>query len=341
MSAALAVERRRRVTFALIFAGLLAVLAYAVSAFDQNSLKPPTASGPVLPRFAAQAGGARAINIVTKEAAYHIVRGDSGWTLRDRGDYPVRRERLAQFTDGLKTLAYVRPMTRDPAKMDRLALGDPAQGGEGVLVEVQDEKGALIANLVLGVTPNGLYMRMPGAPQAWAVRGDLPPLKDPAQWLDLAPLAIDPARIASVSVQPEAGPPYVIVRAGGVFSLASPFDAMATRRDALTAAAEAFAQLRPVDVVGAPAIDGAPRARAQMRTADGLTLQGEVFEQGGRRWLKLIAQGEGQAAQEAQAINARAGAWAYGLSALSASDFAPPLSALQAAAIAPAASVTP
>ena len=78
MSAALALERRRRVTFALIFAGLLAVLAYAVSAFDQNSLKPPTASGPVLPRFAAQAGGARAINIVTREAAYHIVRGASG-----------------------------------------------------------------------------------------------------------------------------------------------------------------------------------------------------------------------------------------------------------------------
>jgi Domain of unknown function (DUF4340) len=338
MSAALAVERRRRVTFALILAGVLALAAYGVSALDQNSLKPPTASGPVLPNFASLAGGARAINIVTKDAAYHIVRGDSGWTLRDRGDYPVRRERLAQFTEALTTLAYVRPMTRDPAKHDRLALGDPAKGGEGVLVEVQDQKGALIANLVLGITPNGLYMRAPGAPQTWAVKGDLPPLKDPAQWLDLAPLAIDSARIASVSIQPVAGPAYEIARVGGAFALAKPFDSVATRRDAVRAAAEAFAQLRPIDVVGAPAIDGPVRARAQMRTADGLTLQGEVFEQGGRRWLKLVAHGDTPGAtQEAQAINARAAAWAYGLSALNAADFAPPLAELLAAPAAPAA----
>lgn len=262
MSAARAIERRRSVTFALVLAGVLALLAYGVSALDQNSLKPPTASGPVLPNFAERAGGARAINIVTREAAYHIVRSESGWTLRDRGDYPVRRERLAQFTDGLKTLTYVRPMTRDPAKHERLALSDPAKGGEGVLVEVQDEKGALIANLVLGVTPNGLYMRAPGDPQAWAVKGDLPPLKDPAQWLDLAPLAIDPARIARVSVQPAAGPAYDIERSGGAFALAKPFETAAARREAVTAAAEAFAQLSPIDVVCAPAIDGPVRARA-------------------------------------------------------------------------------
>lgn len=68
-----------------------------------------------------------------------------------------------------------------------------------------------------------------------------------------------------------------------------------------------------------------------MRTADGLTLQGEVFEQGGRRWLKLVARGDTPGAtQEAQAINARAAAWAYGLSGLNAADFAPPLADLLA-----------
>ncbi|MGE3304054.1 MAG: hypothetical protein AB7M12_13190, partial [Hyphomonadaceae bacterium] len=97
----------------------------------------------------------------------------------------------------------------------------------------------------------------------------------------------------------------------------------------LNTTGDALAQLQPRDVAGAPAIAAPPRARVTLPTFDGLTVKAELAEQGGQRWVKLVASGEGQAAAgEAQRINERAGPWAYGLSALSFDDLAPPLSVL-------------
>lgn len=332
MSAPLAQERRRIATLALGAAALLAVISAAVIELDAARLKPPEATGPVLPDFARQAVAAEAITIATRDATYRIVRTPRGWTLPDRGDYPVARERLARFTEGLASLAYVRPMTRDPAKLDRLGLGDPAKGGEGVSVQVQNAQGALLANLLLGVTPSGVYMRRRDDNQTWALKGELPPLKDPSQWLDLTPLSIDPARIARVVVQPAQGPAYALSRSPGRadFRLESPFDGyLLLTPDGLNAAGQAFAFLKPNDVAAAPAISGAPSARVAMHTSDGLVIEGELFQQPPRHWLKLVARAEApQADADAKAINARAAAWAYGLTALDYLNFAPPLSLL-------------
>jgi hypothetical protein len=164
------------------------------------------------------------------------------------------------------------------------------------------------------------------------VKGDLPPMKDPAQWLDLAPLAIDAARIARVTIQPATGPAYVLTRKqpGGDFSLEKPFDnLLVLTPEGLNSAGAAFANLRPIDVAGAPAVTGAAAARVTASTQDGVSIEGELFAQGERYWLKLVARGDTPAAlATAQAINSRAAAWAYGLSALDYADFAPPLSAL-------------
>jgi hypothetical protein len=332
MSAPLALERRRMATLALVATAALAAVSALVTQLDAARLKPPHAEGPVLPDFAKSAGAAEAITIATKDSTYRIVRTQRGWTLPDRGDYPVARERLAQFTDGIASLSFVRPMTRDPAKFDRLGLGDPAKGGDGVWVQVQNAQGALLANLMLGITPSGLYMRRNDDAQAWALKGDLPPLKDPSQWLDLTPLTIDPARITRVSVQPSAGPAYALVRAEKTsdFRLEGPFDQfLVLTPDGLNSAGQAFAFLKPNDVAAAPAIAGAPSARVSMRTVDGLVIDGELFALPPRHWLKLVAHAEAPgAAQDAQAINARAAAWAYGLTALDYLNFAPPLSVL-------------
>ncbi|MES1203023.1 MAG: DUF4340 domain-containing protein [Pseudomonadota bacterium] len=332
MSAPLALERRRMAMLALAAAAALTVISALVIELDAARLRPPEAAGPVLPGFAKTAGGAEAITIATKDATYRIARTQRGWALPDRGDYPVARERLARFTEGLASLSYLRPMTRDPAKFDRLGLGDPAKGGEGVLVQVQNAQGALLANLLLGITPSGLYMRQNDGAQAWALKGDMPPLKDPAQWLDLTPLTIDPMRIERVAVQPAEGPAYVVVRAKGAadFRLEAPYDRyLVLTPDGLDAAGQAFAFLKPNDVAAAPAIAGAPSAKVSMRASDGLIIEGELFQQASRRWLKLVARGETpKAADDAQAINTRAAAWAYGLTALDYLNFAPPLSML-------------
>ncbi len=330
MSLPLAEARYQRVAYVIGIAAIVTLLAWFALMMDARRLSPPEASGPVLPGFSASVGDATLITIQTKDAIYRIARTDRGWALRDKGDYPVRRERLAQFADGLAGLHYVRPMTRDPDKLERLGLGDPKKGGEGVLVQVQDAKGALLANLVLGIEPRGLYVRKPDDTQSWAVKGELPPLKDPAAWLDLAPITLDPARIARVDVAPPEGPSYAVKRETRTqrdFALDRPFqDFIVLTPVGLNAVGASVAQLAPIDVAAAPAITGALRARVVTRTFDGLVIESELHQIGTRYWVKLIARGENEEAmKEAAAINARAGPWAYGLTELSFRDFAPPL----------------
>ncbi len=333
MSASLALERRGRAAWFVAFAVIAALAAWVLLAMEAEKRKPPVAAGPVLPNFAASVGEASLIVVTTKDATYRIARTAQGWALRDRGDYPVRRERLAQFTDGMAGLRYLRPMTRDPEKFERLGVADPSKGGSGVLVQVQNAEGALIANLILGILPRGLYARDPAKDQTWAVAGELPPLRDPAAWLEIAPLSLDKTRIAKVDLYPPSGPPYSIARENpqtGEFQLEAPYDRwLLTGASALAAAGASFAALQPLDVAPAPAIGGAPRARHIARTFDGLRLEGELYVDRGQRWLKLVARAEdpqnAAAVAEASAINARAAAWAYGLSELAYTDFAPPV----------------
>jgi hypothetical protein len=343
MSAHLAEARYRRVRWAIIIAAAVTFLAWLDVTLDARRLAPPTAAGPVLPGFAQSVGEATLIVIQTKDATYRIARTDRGWALRDKGDYPVRRERLAQFTQGLEKLTYVRPMTRDPGKLDRLALGDPAKGGDGVLVQVQNAKGAFLANLVIGFEPRGLYVRDPGNAQSWAVKGDLPALQDPAAWLDLAPLKIDPARIASVDIAPPAGGAYSLARDQGArdFHVLKPFDRyLVISPEGVNAAGDSIAALSPINVAAAPAIGGEIAARLTLRTFDGLVIDGELYNDRGGHWLKLVAHGENPKAQEeAQAINARAAPWAYGLSDADYAAFAPPLWFIVRSPNAPALSV--
>jgi hypothetical protein len=334
MTTELAQGRARRATLIGAIAAALVVVAAATVAIGMRSRDANQVAGPVLPGFAEKAAAAERIVVLSKDARYEIQRTEKAWVLKDRGNYPVRREVLAQFTDGLKSLAYVRPMTTDPARHERLGLGDPAEGGSGVAVQVEDARGARLADLIIGEQPGGaIFLRKPGEDRTWQVRGRMPPLRDPARWLDLAPLEMDVARITSADVQPAAGPAYTVRRddGQGAFTLAPPNDATPVISPGGVAdAAMKLARLQPVDVRTAATVTSAPRARVRTRTFDGLALESELFEESdGRRWLKLIARAENaEKEDEARGINARVGPWAYALSEADFAALAPPLSAL-------------
>lgn len=334
MTTELAQGRARRAVWIGGLAAALTLIAAVTVAIGMQGRDATRVAGPVLPGFAERIGSATRIVVASKDARYEIQRTEKAWVLKDRGGYPVRREVLAQFTDGLRSLAYVRPMTRDPARHERLGLGDPAEGGSGVAVQVEDAQGARLADLIVGEEPGGaLFLRKPGDDQSWQVRGRMPPLRDAARWLDLAPLDLDVARIAGADVSPAAGPAYTLQRADaqGAFALAAPHDSTPVISPSGVAdAAMKIAQLQPLDVRPAAAVAGAPRARIRTRTFDGLVMESELFEEaGGRRWIKLVARA-GTPAKDAEAreINARVAPWAYALGEADYAALAPPLATL-------------
>lgn len=328
-------ERRKKstLTLYLIAAALVAVAAITL-AIESRSLSGDSASGPVTPGLADTIGRAQRIIVTSADASYRIERTQQGWAMRDRGDYPVVASRLAQLTSGLESLRYTRRMTSDPSKHERLGVTDPRQGGVGMLVQIEDSRGALLVNLILGVQPNAIYVRRPDDDQTYAAEGDLPPLGDVSGWLDLRPIELSADAIARVEIVPATGRAYILARdsAEMPWRIASP--ALASLAQSTVAdAAEKITALAPVDVQPAPAVQGAPSARVRATTFDGLLLDAELIPSDNRTWLKLVARPVAaeptpEQEQAALAVNNRVAAWAYALSDLEAQAFAPPLSAL-------------
>lgn len=324
-------ERRKGLALTLfMIAGAIAVVAAVTIGIEMRSSRPDLAAGLVVPGLSDTIAGAQRIVVTSRDASYRIERTQRGWAMRDRGDYPVVSGRLAQLTEGLEQLRFTRRMTSDASKHERLGVTDPRQGGRGILVQIEDGRGALLVNLILGVETAGLYVRRPDGDQTWAAEGELPPLRDVSAWLELRPVELDPARLARVEIMPAEGRAYILARdsAEQPWRIASPALA-ALAQSSVSSAAERLTQLSPVDVQPAPAVQGAPRARVRALTFDGVEIDAELIPSDGRQWVKLVARA-GAPEQEAAAleINNRASAWAYALSDLEAEAFAPPLSAL-------------
>jgi hypothetical protein len=332
MSGALG-ERRRRLALSLaIAAAALTGVAFITVSIDVRSAQPQTAQGLVLPGLAQQLPRATRITVTSADGAYRIEKAEQGWVMRDRGDYPVNAGRLAQLTDALQELAYVRPMTSDPARFGRLGVGDPRQGGSGILLQMEDAQGALLVNLVFGVEPGGLYVRKPDEQQVWAARAELPPFREPAAWLDLKPLAIDAAQLSRIDVAPMQGNSYSLMRADAMapdFAIVLPARMEPSTTAAVNAAAQRILNLEPVDVQPATMIAGEPRARITAHMFSGVAIDGTLVESDGKIWLKLAARAERPEAQPAaDALNTGSTAWAYALNGAEAEALVAPLATL-------------
>jgi hypothetical protein len=334
MSTNLAERRRGRALTLALVAGALVAVAAVTAAIEFRSSRPDLASGLVVPDLEEQIQDGQRIIITSAEATYRIERAQRGessvWVMRDRGDYPVLPARLAQLTEGLEQLRFTRRMTSDPSKHERLGVTDPREGGRGVLVQVEDARGALLVNLILGVEPSGLYVRRPDDPQTWAAQGELPPLRDVASWLELRPIDMSADRLARVEIMPAQDRAYILARdsAEQPWRIAAPALA-AMAQSSVTAAAERITQVSPIDVQPAPAIQGAPTARVRATTFDGVVIDAEMIPSDGQTWLKLVARAAAPE-QEAAAleINNRVAPWAYALSGIDVDGLAPPLGAL-------------
>ena len=82
----------------------------------------------------------------------HLVRGQTGWSVRERGDFPADTDRVAGVLVKLAELKVVQsePLVESQrARLDLLEPKDKVQGA-GTLVELKDAKGASVGHLLLG-----------------------------------------------------------------------------------------------------------------------------------------------------------------------------------------------
>lgn len=328
-------QKRAKTAIRLGFAAALtAALAFAVVARDAAERAPRRVAGPVLPDWETKGREAHVIMVTTKDATFHVTRDPDGWRLPERGRHPVDPRTLDALARGLGALRLREAKTSDPAKYDRLGLGDPLQGGEGVQLDVQSSDGRALANLVIGRgrPGGGVYVRRPGAAKTFAAEGELPPIKDPADWLDLEFIPLDRADIAETKITPAEGPAYKLARENAEardFTLAEPAAGWSLyTAGAGNSVGAGVVGLRFADVRPAADLKGEARARHVVKSFDGLELALAIHEEGEDRWAVLTAQGEGPAKESADKLMALVKGWAYKLQPFSGERLARPLKEL-------------
>lgn len=327
-------QRQRRIRLMAALAGGLAVIALGADLLGRPPAPRHELTGtPVIPGFAAIRSEARAIRVTVAGESYELTSTPGGWQLAEAAGYPIRADRLSQLVTGLEALSWEGARTRDPAKFNRIGLGDPREGGTGALIEVIGAEGDVKASLITGRREGRIYARRPGEDQAFRVTGDLPPLYAADAWLDLDILSVNPDAVSALRITDQAGASLYLMRRPGesdrAFRPAPPYqDLELASRLVTTGPALALTRLQPIGVKPAGALRTQPVARHITETFDGLEVETLAWREPDGLYVTLRAIEAGQGAHRAAAINTKARGWAFRLAEIDWMDFTPDVSAM-------------
>lgn len=292
------------------------------------------ATGPVFPGLKDWIASAAKLTVVGSGGTVTLERkgptpkaGDlpaDGWTLADKGGYPVDPTTVRPILQALVDQKTVEAKTERPKLYDRLDLGTPGdKGSEAKSVVLADGNGADIVKLIVGrrrygLTGNddGLYVRKPDDARTWlaAPAFDLP--ADALGWIDrkLVDIDADQIKLVSLTAATAGAKPLTFSRDKAADKLAVqdlPKDFKLKSDNPGSDVAPVFRYLDLADIKPAAAVTAAPAASAHVETFDGLVLDVTLVDQDGATWVKFAAKGAGDAAKAADEIAKRTEGWAY------------------------------
>jgi len=279
-----------------------------------------------LPGFAANVKNAALIHIVSHSGAFDVTyTPDKGWVLPAKGGYPADFDEVRHELIGLAALETIAPKTDHAEWLHYLSLDTPPKG-TGTEITVKDAQGKVLASLIAGNTEelgdpngsNGLFVRHPDENQAWLARAVFTPHGDPSAWLNTHVVTVGATRLQEAVMMPASGPAFTLSRAkpsDQIYALANAPKNSQPNSLTINKIAYTIANFSFSDVAPAASIDFSKPGHAVARTFEGLLVNFDIAQTGGDVWVRLSAStapGAGPSvAQEAAAINARAGGWAY------------------------------
>ena len=334
MSAALDTRRRKTIEILSIVAAGLWILLMLMSLFapSENDTSPRTGN-PVMKNFSAVRSDTGAIRFTMADESYTLEHRNGEWVMAETGGYPVREDRLTTLSEGLETMTWGERRTSDPDRLNRIGLGDPREGGSGVLIEVFATNGSKTADIITGRRNEYMYARDPGENVSFRVEGDLPPLYTREAWLDLDIIDIDESTVSAVRITDRRGETLYLSRNAGAgarsFTPAPPYqnDRLRSRLAASTPAL-AISRLTPIDVKPASELVGRANARHITQPHDGLEIDLRAWRQDDGFWVTLRAVEAGEGARRALTINDRAEGWAFKLTEYDWREFTPLVSSI-------------
>lgn len=263
------------------------------------------------------------------------------WTVADRSNYPANPEGVRALIISLSELSLIERRTGDPARHGSLQL-TTGKSGNGHAVTISDGSGRVIAALVAGkvqtkasgTTQGTVFVRRAGEDQTYLARGGLAIPASIGATLDKTLFTLDQARIAKIAFTPRGLKAYSLSRATPEtkdFTLDDiPDGKIAADSAVLQTPASAIAGLTFDDVIKADAIKMDDATKILFTTFDGLVLELTLLPGGSDGvFVVMVASATETAAQavkdEAAAINAQVGNWAYKVPSFVVTNLAPAL----------------
>ncbi len=317
--------------------GVLVVLAVLAGVILRGQRDTRPAEGPFLPGLKDELNAISRI-VITGPGNTTIAtleRGADRWTVAERNGYPADVGRIRKNLLALAEAGIVEEKTANPEFYARLGVQDissPSAGG----LRLTATGGQEPVDLIVGLTPPGSsdlsYVRRAGEPGSWLITAQLDLAKTGGEWLDRALTDIPAGRIASVTIDhpgietlriarapaPEkpaaeaAGGPEGLVefRVAGV-----PPGRELSYPGVANGVASVLADLQLEDVQTREVLGAGPGKPVVARfvTTDGLTVEASAWRLPDGTRITFNASGEGDAANEAAALNARLGGWVYTL----------------------------
>jgi hypothetical protein len=232
-------------------------------------------------------------------------RGEAGWTVSERANYPADAGQIRRLLIRLGQARIVEPKTRNPDLYFRLGVGEAGTDGGGVELTLEGlpEPVSVIVGNVETRAGTGTYVRLAGDEQSHLVDVTLDPARTPVGWLDKALFDIEPEQVAAIDIRQDDGSELRIAREYGELSvLGMPEGRRLESASAPRSMAGALMALELEDVRPLADFEGEPPAAiAEYELTDGRRITTRLWQRDDGRYAAFRVAYEAPPAPEEEA----------------------------------------
>jgi hypothetical protein len=318
----------------LLVATVLAVIGAAIAIVSQQDLGARQRQGGVLlfPELNARIDDLHQLRVETTRYGLVLEQRAGDWVAVDRGDYPAVADTVAKVVASLAAMTVIDPKTDNPEWYQYIEVAGPAASPDpsGVRLIAASADGDTLVDAIIGKQSSsvgatqlgGTFVRPTDQAQALLAEGVVEVPLSVQGWFDelfhvpgpevsrIAILEGDEIVLDAEKTDPETGDYELTYLSDSIGPAGSTANDDGIRGMSGAIVSVRFQDVRPVEELEIPA----DARTVRYVTQDGLQIDATLGQSDGEPWVSFAASAEnGAAAGQAEAINARAGNWAFKL----------------------------
>ncbi len=290
-----------KVVLGLGAAALIAVGAAAfLSGQREPELEPAPAGGFAISGLREHINGIRSLRATGAEgkSLFSLNRGDKGWTVKEKADYPADAGKLRALLMKLSDAKLLEQKTANEQRYSELGVEDTqAPDAKGVKITVEGlprPEQLIIGNY--SARSGGTFVRHPEEKRSWLAKGNLSVERDPLKWLDTRISDIPAERMTEVILTKPGGKPLRLFkerRHDVDFAVSDvPVGKQVSSPGAVKGLAATLAGLELEDALPAGQVKQPADAAlhtASFRAADGLKIDVSAWQEGDKHYARFFA----------------------------------------------------